>query len=352
MKKFASFFLFSAAVFLGGAQLPHLSPTPVIDGKKGDAGWKNALTSSFKLKNGKGFIGRSTTHLYVAVDVKHGNSKAYANTCEKQDSPVYNNDCLDFFFTPDPASESYYQIIANVSGTLYDHFKDKDARMTLSWDSGAVAKGSYGKDSYYIELAVPLAALGCHSNRLAVAVGTFTPWNKQGDILWGRYHMPQTFTAFEIPDSFPVRVRERRWAYAGGMQSSFFTLENLTGKPLQLRGTYNGKALSVKLGPKAVHKLECRSSLPAEKEGRNTLRLFEGKREIVHVSRTFTPIKLLNVTPMSDIIYQGEPLQLKISVNEKPSEKVTVEYYPGKAVCSYKGETVEILYKTIPSPWR
>ena len=351
MKKLCIFTLFCSAL-LSAAPLPMLSPAPVIDGKKGDPGWKNALTGTFKVKNGKGWLGRSATHLYVAIDVRHGNINALADTSEKQDSAVYNNDCLDFFFTPDPGSESYYQIIANVRGTIYDHFKNKDGRMNLSWDSGAVARGSYGKDSYYIELAVPLAALGCLKNRLAVAVAAFTPWNKQGEILWGSYHKPQTFTAFDIPDTFPVRVNERRWAYAGGRQSSFFTLENLSSRTLHLKGNYNGAPVAVKLNPKAIHKLECRSTLPAEKEGRNTLRLFDGKKEILYVTRTFTPIKLLKVLPMSDIIWEGEALKLKISVHEKPTADVTVEYSPGKAVCTYKGESETIHYKVIPSPWK
>ena len=147
-------------------------------------------------------------------------------------------------------------------------------------------------------------------------------------------------------------MKERRWAYAGGMQSSFFTLENLSPRELNLKGTYNGAPLALKLKGKALYKLECRSSLPAEKEGNNTLQLFDGKKKILHVSRTFTPIRLLKVTAVSDILYEKEALQLKISVNEKPTESVNVTCFPGKAVCTYKGESVEIPYKTIPSPWR
>ena len=188
--------------------------------------------------------------------------------------------------------------------------------------------------------------------RTALCTSVFQIKGPRGEILWGSYHKPQTFTAFDIPDTFPVRVNERRWAYAGGRQSSFFTLENLSSRTLHLKGNYNGAPVAVKLNPKAIHKLECRSTLPAGKEGRNTLRLFDGKKEILYVTRTFTPIKLLKVLPMSDIIWEGEALQLKISVNEKPTADVTVEYSPGKAVCTYKGESETIHYKVIPSPWK
>ena len=219
MKRLFSALLFGAAFALGRAELPLLSPAPVIDGKPGDPGWKNALAASFKVKQGKAFLGRSATHLFVAVEVKHGNLEAAANNFVRHDSAVYADDCLDFFFTGAPGSESYSQIIANVRGTVFDHHRDKDCRTDLTWDSGAEAKGSYGKDSFYIEMAVPLAALGCDRHKLAVAVAAYTSWNQQGEALWGQYHRPETVTLFELPDPFPVRVKERRWAYRGNFQA-------------------------------------------------------------------------------------------------------------------------------------
>ena len=352
MKRLFTALLFGAALILGSAELPLLSPAPVIDGKKGDPGWKNALTASFKVKEGKIFLGRSATHLYVAAEVRHGNVGAAANSCVRHDSQVFADDCLDFFFTGAPGSETYSQIIANVRGTIYDHRRDKDRRTDLAWDSGAEAKGSYGKDSFFIEMAVPLAALGCDGHKLAAAVAVFTSWDRHGEALLGQYHKPETFTLFELPDSFPVKVKERRWAYAGGIQSSFITLENTASRDLLLMGSYNGTPLTVRLKAHAVRELECRGALPADREGRNTLRLFEGDREILRVCRIFTPVRLLHVVPVSDLVYEGEPLCLKISVSEKNAGPVTVEYFPGRAVCTYKGEKVEIPWKTIPSPWR
>ena len=352
MKGLLTALLFGAAFILGSAELSLLSPAPVIDGKPGDPGWKNALTASFKVKQGKAFLGRSATHLFVAVEARHGCVEAAANNFVRHDSAVYADDCLDFFFTGAPGSESYSQIIANVRGTVFDHHRDKDCRTDLTWDSGAEAKGSYGKDSFYIEMAVPLAALGCDRHKLAVAVAAYTSWNQQGEALWGQYHKPETFTVFELPDTFPVKVKERRWAYAGGTQSSFITLENTTSRDLLLEGSYNGTPLTVKLGPRAVRELECRGTLPAGREGCNTLSLSEGGREVLRVCRIFTPVRLLHVVPVSDLVYEGEPLRLKISVSEKNAGPVTVEYFPGRAVCTYKGEKVEIPWKTIPSPWR
>ena len=352
MKRIFTALLFCAALVSGGAELPILSPAPVIDGKQGDPGWKNALTADFKVKQGRIFLGRSATHLYVAAEVRHGNIEAAANSCVRHDSQVYADDCLDFFFTGAPGSETYSQIIANVRGTVFDHRRDKDRRTDLAWDSGAEAKGSYGKDSFYIEMAVPLAAMGCDRNKLAVAVAAYTSWNQHGEALWGQYHKPETFTLFELPDSFPVKVKERRWAYAGGAQSSFITLENTGSRDLLLKGSYNGTPLAVGLRAHAVRELECRGDLPAGKEGRNTLSLSAEGRELVHVCRIFTPVRLLHVVPVSDLVYEGEPLSLRISVSEKNAGPVTVEYFPGRAVCTYKGEKVEIPWKTIPSPWR
>lgn len=352
MKNLISTLLIAGSITLGAAQLPMLSPAPRIDGKKGDAGWKKALTASFKIKKGTLRLGRTATHLYVSVDVVHGNSKAYTNNQTKHDSPVYNDDSLDLFFTPDPGAESYYQIIANVRGVLYDHIRDRNGNARMQWDSGAVAKGSYGKNSYYIEMAVPFSALNCHKKVLAIGVAAFTPWNRQGEMLLGTYHKPETFTLFDIPEEFPVKLKNSRWAYAGGNQSSTFLLENTSKKDLHLKGSFNKAPVSIRIKANSTASLECRSYLPAGIEGRNTLILRDNKRELLRLTRVFTPIKLLNVLPESDIIFENEPLRLKISVNERQTENVVVEYFPEKAVCSYKGETVEVPYQKIPSPWK
>ncbi len=352
MKHLCTALLFGAGLLLGSAELPFLSPAPVIDGEMGDPGWKNAFTASFKVKQGKVFLGRTATHLYVAAEVRHGNIEAAANNCVRHDSQVFADDCLDFFFTGAPGSETYSQIIANVRGTVFDHHRDKDRRTDLAWDSGAEAKGSYGRDSFFIEMAVPLASLGCDQHKLAVAVAVFTSWDRHGEALLGQYHKPETFTLFELPDTFPVKLKTCRWAYAGGTQSSFITVENTTARDLLLEGSYNGTPLTVKLKPHAVRELECRGTLPAGREGRNTLSLSENGREVLRVCRIFTPVRLLHAVPVSDLVYEGEPFRLKISVSEKDAGPVTVEYFPGRAVCTYKGEKAEIPYKTIPSPWR
>lgn len=346
--------LLLGTVFLGAAPLPMLVPAPVIDGKKGDKGWKNALKASFTQKK-RGYVrlGRTADRLYVCVEFNHGNMNAALNLCTKHDSAVYDDDNLDFFFTPTPGKDnSYYQIIANVRGTIFDHFRDNNAKGIVSWDSGAVARGSYGKDSCYIEMSVPLSALGCHEGKLGVAVAGTTRWNKAAEAVYGSYHTPSTFTVFDIPDRFPVKLSKRAWAYAGGEQSSFLTLENISSKDLKLTGDYNGRPLKVDIKAQSSVQLQCRSFLASGKEGRNTLRLFDGKREILRATRILTPIKLLNVFPVSDVVYENEPVPLKISVNEKQTENVLVEYFPDKVVCSYKGEKVEVPFKRISSPWK
>lgn len=337
---------------LAAAPLNMLSPAPAVDGKPGDPGWKNAGKFTYSKRKATAWVGRTATHLFVAVESGHGAIANKVNACTAHDSPVYSDDCLDLFLNTS-GGKDYYQVIANVRGTIFDQYKDPDGRTFLSWDSGAKAAGSYGKDSFYIEMALPLASLDFSGGRrkLALAVGCYTKWDMNGESILGNYHQPETFTPFEIPDSYPVKVVSAVWPSYAGDQVCSFELKNLGGKTLDLAGEFNGKPVGMKLEPEQTRILKCVTRQTAGREKANTLILRSGGQEVVRLNRILIPKELLRVEPVSDLIYEGESLPLRIAINEKQTEPLLIRFSAGKIICTYKGIRKEIPYRTIPSPW-
>ena len=101
MKKFCIAALLGAAL-LGAAPLPFLSPAPVIDGKKGDPGWKNALrVEKFNLSRGDtrwkttGLIGRTKTHICVAIFADYDDPSKVNNSFSGHDHEIYLDDVIE-----------------------------------------------------------------------------------------------------------------------------------------------------------------------------------------------------------------------------------------------------------------
>ena len=102
---------------------------------------------------------RDKLYLNVALWAEHHSLENRVANSTGHDEAVYSDDCLEVFIDAAGQKNAYYQIIANVNGAIFDHRKDDLGRPYRNWDSGAIAKGSYGKDSYEISLSIPLSSL-------------------------------------------------------------------------------------------------------------------------------------------------------------------------------------------------
>ena len=340
-----------AGMTLAAVPLPFLESEPLIDGKRGAAEWKNALKTDFPKRKATAWIGRSSDRLYIAVESVHGAIENKSDFITGYDEPVFQNDNIDLFLAI-PGTGGYYQIIANVRGTIFDQYHNGFGRQNPAWDSGAEAAGSYGEDSFYIEVSIPLAALHPASGKLALAVGCYTQWNRSADSVLGKYHAPSTFTVFDIPEKYPVQIGSLGWPHFAGKQKLRAELKNISDRPLELTGTCNRIPVALKIPAGQSRILECSFWQKAGKEIKNILILYAGKRPVLHLSRCLIPKPILEASVLSDILWQGEELSLRVSVNEKQSEPVLISYAPNQVRCSYKGEEIVIPYKIIPSPWR
>ncbi|MBR7103858.1 MAG: hypothetical protein IKC65_02850 [Lentisphaeria bacterium] len=349
MIRFLPVFLCCSAL-LYGAELPCLSPLPVLTGKPGHPGWKKAARYDFPQKDTYALIGRSKTHLYIAVRSSHGSINDRIATMTAHDSPVYMNDCLDVFFNT-TGKKDYYQVIANTNGTVCDLRTMPDGKQDLQWDSGAKAAGSYGKDSFYIELAVPLAAFAPMDKGFAMMINSYQRWRLKGVRILGQAHRPDTFTRFELKEAYPVKLLSVDAPAFSGLRTFSYTLENTSSRKLSLTGSCGGSPVSMTLAPQEKKILKCPVRLDSTRLNDVTLILKENEQEILRVTRLLKVRKALEVSLKSDIIYKGEALPLLIKVNEPQTEPVLVEYQDGKITCSYKDEKASFSCKTIPSPW-
>ena len=355
MKTFLIIFsLLLPACFVFAAELPLLQPAPVLTGHPGGAGWEKALTVQFERRKAVARIGRSADFLFVSVESEHGCPEESVSNVTEHDGDVFADDCLDLFIDASGQRKDFYQIIANTRGVIFDHYRDELGRTRKSWDSGATAAGSYKGNSFYIEMAVPLAALAPQGGGIGLAIACYTRWNLFGDSVFGKYHRPETWTRFDISGSYPLALIATRASSFGGRQPYEFDLKNRTEARLELTGDINGQALQLAFEPGESQTLKVFVQQQTGVAAENRLRLFAGEHEVLRYTRRLTPKPLLTVVPVSDIVYHDEPVRLRINVHEPQTTPVTVEFCQEQkqASCTYKDATVIVPFETIPSPWR
>ena len=338
------------AAAAGLPEIPRLAAAPVIDGRPGDPGWANALKIPFPRRRGNAFLGRTATHLFVAIQAGHGSVKDKVCNLTRHDSPVYEDDCLDFFFNISGGRNDYGQIIANVNGAVFDHLRDEQRRAVPGWDSGAKAKGSYGDDSFYIEMAVPLAALAPRGGKLGVAIAACSRWNFNSEAVLGQYHRPETFTFFRV-GPFPLQCLAAQWPVFGGEQQARFELQNCSGELLKIDGGFDGRKVAFQLAPGRKRTVEFPLFQEAGKECTHVLTLRQGERPVLQLTRILTPRPVMNAVLRSDILYREEKVPLQLVINEKQTAPVLIDCGEKSVRCSYKGNTVEIPFRRIDSPW-
>jgi len=79
---------------------------------------------------------------------------------QKKDGRVWEDDSVEVYLDTNRDRNTYFHIIANSKGIIYDAFCSVPQYADASWDSGAKAKPSLSKDSWSITLFIPLENLG------------------------------------------------------------------------------------------------------------------------------------------------------------------------------------------------
>ncbi len=134
---------------------------PVIDGKLDDDCWQTAgLMQDFSINIGgkpkaqtKAWIATDGEKLYLATEAEEEfMSHITANISEKN-GPVYNDDCVEFFFDPNLKMQGFYQLSVNPIGAIY-------CGGTLGgWNPDVKVATQKGTDRWFVELSMPLKDL-------------------------------------------------------------------------------------------------------------------------------------------------------------------------------------------------
>lgn len=168
-------FVLGVAARAEDVKLPELkvpvskAAAPKIDGVLDDAIWKDAPSASeFKLKEDgkptsktKMLVTRDEKVLYIAVECFESAEalKALkADVTQNDSDEIWADDSVEIFIDPTGKRESYYQLIVNSKGSIWDAFHAFPRSPDSSWNSESKVAAKVGTDNWTCELAIPLTA--------------------------------------------------------------------------------------------------------------------------------------------------------------------------------------------------
>jgi len=148
---------------------------PAIDGELDDACWREAATADyFCAADGTACAIDPTTFyfaydegtLYVAARCEQEDMGALVVKGKERDDFVHTDDCVGFFFLPDPQENVFYQVYANADGVVYDIAYAFAEPAELDTEGAAAWNGDYeiatgrGDGYWTFEAAIPVASFG------------------------------------------------------------------------------------------------------------------------------------------------------------------------------------------------
>lgn len=153
--------------------IPYTQAPIKIDGKLDEAGWKSAKAVDpfvFPWEVGKNEGTRARLlwddqYLYVSFVCDDSNISAEHT---ERDSPVYRDDCVEVFTSPNPDQlEKYFNVEMNARAAHLDFFHPEGPGSKADWDpeiliatsfDGTLNDDSDSDQSWTLEVAIPFAA--------------------------------------------------------------------------------------------------------------------------------------------------------------------------------------------------
>jgi len=142
---------------------------PKIDGDLSDEAWKSAASSNqFLLSDGrkpksntKLMVLRDEKMLYIAVEcaeTEEHMKKLEAKVARRDVDDIWSDDCVELFLDPSGKRVSYYQLIINSKGALWDAWHSEAANPDKTWQSKAAVAAKVGPSGWSLEVGLPLSA--------------------------------------------------------------------------------------------------------------------------------------------------------------------------------------------------
>ncbi len=148
------------------------SDPPVIDGDLSDACWMSCTPVS-KLHapydatvegETEFFFACDTENLYLSAICFDPAMMDVTASIEERDGSIYREDCVGYFFQPNPELMTVYQIYINPLGTVFDREITFDETMWYTanreWDGEYEVATQRTDDRWSVEIRIPLAQIG------------------------------------------------------------------------------------------------------------------------------------------------------------------------------------------------
>ena|GEM_PF-6182592 len=144
-----------------------LTKAPIIDGKPDDRCWANQPASSpFTPLQGFGSPTNSTVlrtaydsrNLYMLVECSLPGGKQPKARKLPLDGDPWNDESVEIMLTPVVDSSTYYQIVVNAVGSIFDRTWGRGVVDGAKWNSRATAKTTLNTKGWVLELAIPLSS--------------------------------------------------------------------------------------------------------------------------------------------------------------------------------------------------
>lgn len=145
--------------------------TVTLDGKLDEKAWKEAPVLYLGGLNGaltevrtKVRILRDNGNLYISYECEEPEmADGFVQKLSFDDPDIWRNDSVEIFLNPAGKRSGYFQWMVSRNGDCADlrqELKDGVPVHDFKWNSGAVVRTALQKDSWTMEMAVPLAGLG------------------------------------------------------------------------------------------------------------------------------------------------------------------------------------------------
>jgi len=145
---------------------------PVIDGDPSEACWGNCTpVTQFHAPYDREVEGDTefafacdSENLYISAICHDPAMVDLTAEIEERDGPVYSEDCVGYFFQPDPDEMAVYQIYVNPLGTVFDQKITFDETMWYTthreWDGEYDIATQRADDRWSVEMRIPLEQMG------------------------------------------------------------------------------------------------------------------------------------------------------------------------------------------------
>ena len=156
--------------------IEHLDSPPDVDGVLNDTAWQKLVPITHLGDDGGNissmggteiYLGHDENNVYVAVRCFETDTANIRTSVQEHDGPTYSDDNLWFFFDVNYDLETYYQLIVNADGIVFDRscsFVDGSVNTVLEWNGPWEIRSGREQNAWTLEMRIPKNELAPYSN--------------------------------------------------------------------------------------------------------------------------------------------------------------------------------------------